>query len=244
MLSGDQGPITEPDHCTGIIWLWHGCYTVDISLHDDTSLSLTRTGQVGAGHHVIGVLTMLSDDQWVSHNMVAYPWCQDYIHISTVSLFMLRQCVQLAKSWSLSSYCHFLSMWGVTLELSSGQCRQLGGGVVTWRNGVTSTWSPSTSTSRGQWRSVGESHQSHHAQWSESWNGGRNLLTAAVISRHNAFFPTKYGRLEGWKFVRTAVLVKLPSSQIFSILNAFKISSTNNIVSVYDCGHEKVPSTV
>ena len=76
------------------------------------------------------------------------------------------------------------------------------------------------------------------------FNGGRNLFTAAVISRHNAFFPTKYGRLEGWKFVRTAVLVKLPSSQIFSILNAFKISSTNNIVSVYDCGREKVPSTV
>ena len=75
-------------------------------------------------------------------------------------------------------------------------------------------------------------------------NGGRNLFTAAVISRHNAFFPTKYGRLEGWKFVRTAVLVKLPSSQIFRILNAFKISSTNNIVSVYDCGREKVPSTV
>ena len=24
----------------------------------------------------------------------------------------------------------------MTLELSSGQCRQLGGGVVTWRNGV------------------------------------------------------------------------------------------------------------
>ena len=44
--------------------------------------------------------------------------------------------------------------------------------------------------------------------------------------------------------MRTAVLVKLPSSQKFSVLTAIKISCTNNIVSVYDCGRKKVHVTV